>query len=209
MSKIISQSKVTEKFEHFTNAHFKESICVNMDSFERCIYVFGRKFRISRYVCTAIDENGDVIPLNLDNLTIAVKPKYADDFVGYIDLGGEYMKFSPKYPYNLRHSFILAFVCDNVVVYVLLTKPIDTNGCLSGISIDIGLKDNEDNYSYNKVMESISSIFSLTKSTALKNVKSGTAFTGFFEPQNTMLLTDKSTDEIVQSEQTERDVQYD
>lgn len=199
MSKIITSAKVAEKFAHFTDVHFEKSVCVNMDSSERCVYILGRKFRISRYVCTAIDENGEIIPLNLDNLTIAVKPKYADDFVGYIDFGGECMKFSPKYPYNLRHSFVFAFVCDNVALSVLLTKPVATNGCLSGMSIDIGLKDNESNHGYNKVMESISAIFSLLKSTALRNVKNDTAFAGMFEASNA--LPCKNVDETVQIEQ--------
>lgn len=148
MSKSISSAKVAEKFAHFTDVHFADSVCVNVDSFERCIYVIGKKFRINRYVCAAIDENGEIILLNLDNLTIAAKPKYADDFVGYISFGEECIKISPKYPYNLIHSLILAFVCDNVVVSVLLTKPVAANDCLSGMSIDIGLKDNESNYSY-------------------------------------------------------------
>lgn len=199
MSKIISPSKVTEKFEHFTDVHFEDSVCVNMSSFKRCIYILGRKFRINSYVCISVDENGDVILLNLDNLIIAAKSKYADDFVGYIDFGEECMKFSPKYPYNLRHSFVFAFVCDKVVVRILLTKPVATNGCLSGMSIDIGLKDNESNHGYNKVMESISAIFSLIKSTALKNVKNDTAFAGMFEASNA--LPCKNVDEIVQIEQ--------
>lgn len=209
MSKVISQDKVTEKFAHFTDVHFKESVCVNMDSFERCIYVLGRKFRIDRYVCAAITENGEVIPLSPDNLTIATKPKYSNDFVGYAKIGEVCIKMSHKSPYSLKYSFVFAFICDNVVVSILLTRPIAPNTYLSGMSVDIGLKNNESNYGYNKVMESISSIFSLIKSTVLKNVKSDTAFTGIFEHQNSLLLTDKSTDEIVQSEQPERDVQYD
>lgn len=207
MSKIISPSKVTEKFEHFTDVHFEDSVCVNMNSFERCIYILGRKFRINSYVCISVDENGDVIPLNLDNLIIAAKPKYADDFVGYIDFGEECMKFSPKYPYNLRHSFVFAFVCDNVALRVLLTKPVAPNACLSGISIDMGLKDNKSNHGYNKVMESISAIFSLIKSTALRNVKNDTVFAGMFESSNT--LPDKSTDSALQSEQQQAGDQYD
>ncbi len=181
MSKIISQDKVTEKFAHFTDVHFKESICVNMDSFEGCIYVLGRKFRISRYVCTAIDENGGVIPLNLDNLTIAVKPKYADDFVGYVNINEVSVKISIKYPYNYNHLFVFAFVCDNVALKVLLTKPVTSNANLSGMSVDIGIKDSNIN-TYDKVMEDISAIASLLKSTALRNVESGGTFAGFFEP---------------------------
>ncbi len=207
MSKIISSAKVAEKFVHFTDVHFEDSICVNMDSFERCIYIHGRKFRINSYVCAAIDENGEVIPLNLDNLTIAAKPKYSGDFVGYVDIEGERMKISTKSPYNLMHSFIFAFVCDDVSASVLLTKPVATNGCLSGMSIDIGLKDKESNYGYNRVMESISAIFSLIKSTALRSVKNDTAFAGLFETPNALLC--KSEDKTVQSEQKQIGDQYD
>lgn len=155
-------------------------------------------------MCAAIDENGEVIPLNLDNLTIAAKSKYSSDFVGYLKLDGESTdgeswKLSPKHPYDLSHSFVFAFVCNNVVVSVLLTKPVATDVCLSGISIDIGLKDNESNYGYNKVMENISAIFSLIKSTTLRNVKNDTAFAGMFEVSNA--LPCKNVDETVQIEQ--------
>lgn len=207
MSKIISSSKVAEKFEHFKDVHFETSICVNMDSFEECVYIHGNKFRINSYVCAAIDENGEVIPLDLDNLTIAAKPKYSGDFVGYLDIEGERMKISTKSPYNLMHSFIFAFVCDKVSVRVLITKPVATNGYLSGMSIEIGLKDNECDYGYNKVMESISAIFSIIKSTALRSVKNDTAFAGMFESSNT--LPDKSTDSALQSEQQQAGDQYD
>lgn len=212
MSKIITSAKVTEKFAHFKDVHFEDSVCVNLNSLERCIYILERKFRINSYVCAAIDENGEVIPLNLDNLTIAAKSKYSSDFVGYLKLdgesvGGENWKFSPKHPYDLSHSFVFAFVCNNVVVSVLLTKPVATDVCLSGISIDIGLKDNESNCCYNKVMESISAICSLIKSTALKNVKNDTAFAGLFETPNALLC--KSEDKTVQSEQQQAGDQYD
>lgn len=207
MSKIITSATVTEKFTHFTDVHFRESVCVNMDSSEKCVYILGRKFLISRYLCTAIDEKGEIIPLNLDNLTIAAKPKYSGDFVGYTDIGGERMKISTKSPYDLRHSFIFAFICDKVVVSVLLTKPVVSNGCLSGMSIDIGLKDNKGDYEYNKVMESISAIFSLIKSTALRSVKNDTAFAGMFEVSSA--LPDKIAGINVQSKQQQAGDQYD
>lgn len=207
MVKNVTITKVVEKFNHFKDVHIETSICVNVDSFERCIYILGRKFRINSYVCAAIDENGEVIPLNLDNLTIAAKLKYSGDFVGYVDIEGERMKISTKSPYNLTHSFIFAFVCDNVSASVLLTKPVAINGCLSGMSIDIGLKDNESKCGYNEVMEGISAIFSLIKSTALRNVKNDTAFEVLFEPQNA--LPCKNANEFVQSEQKQVGDQYD
>lgn len=56
-------------------------------------------------------------------------------------------------------------------------------------------------------MESISAIFSLVKSTALRSVKNDTAFAGVFETSNA--LTCKSADEAVQLTQQKADDQYD
>ncbi len=176
-----------------------------MDSFERCVYIHGNKFRINRYVCAAIDENGEFVPVYPNNLTIAAKSKYSNNFVGYVEIGEECIKISTKFPYNFDYSFIFAFVCDNTALNVFLTKPVATNASLSGMSVDIGIKDDSIN-NYNKVMESISAVASLLKSTALRNVESSGAFAGLFEPLPA--LPCKSTDETVQLPQNEEDDNY-
>lgn len=202
MSKIINTAKIAEKFDHFTEVHLETSICVNMNSFERSVYIFGRKFRINHYICIAVNENGEIIRLNLNNLIIAAKPKYFEDFVGYVKIDEACEKISTKYPYDYDHSFVFAFVCDNAVLSVILTKPVAANGSLSGMSIDVGMKD-VDIDDYYRVMENISTVTSILKTTALRNVESNGAFTKFFEPLPT--LPHKSADETAQLTQWEGD----
>ncbi|MCM1327997.1 MAG: hypothetical protein NC253_01020 [Ruminococcus sp.] len=205
MSKIISQSKFIEKFNHFNNLQFEDSICLYMDSFERCVYIFGNKFRINRCICISVNENGGIITLELDNLAIAAKPKYSEDFVGYVKINEICEKISNKYPYNYDHSFVFAFECENAALSVILTKPAATNGSLSGMSIDVGMKGNIVN-NYDKVMEGISAVISLLKSTALQNVEISGAFTKFFEPLSA--LPCKGADEISHITQQEEDDDY-
>ncbi|MCM1060325.1 MAG: hypothetical protein NC452_08520 [Eubacterium sp.] len=200
MSKIVSSAKIAEKFDHFAGVHFETSICVNMDSFERSIYVLGRRARIDNWLCTAVTENGDVVPLDLDNLVIAAKMNYSKDFVGYVKINEACEKISTKSPYNYNFLFMFAFVCEDVALKILLTKPAATNAGLSGMDIDVGIKDDNTN-SYNKVMEGISAVTSILKSTALRNVENSGAFAGFFEPSHAL-------PETVQVTSDEEDGEY-